>query len=62
MSVIDKVFAAVTPPPSEEARLNAREKARAAAGHDDWLAMVLDHHEQVEEAFGPYRIATTIHR
>ena len=58
MSVIDKVLAAVTPPPSEEARLNARAKARAAAGHNDWLAIVLDHHEQVEEAFDALSDAT----
>jgi Hemerythrin HHE cation binding domain len=51
MSIIDKVVAAVTPPESEEARLKARAKARASAGKGDWLAMVLDHHEQVESAF-----------
>src|ERR1700749_2629367 len=41
LSIVDKVIAAVTPPESEEARMKAREKARAAAGPGDWLAMVL---------------------
>jgi len=51
MSIIDKVVAAVTPPETDESRLKARNEARASAGRGDWLAMVLDHHEQVETAF-----------
>jgi hypothetical protein len=51
MSIIDKVVAAVTPPESDETRSKARNKARSSAGRGDWLAMVLDHHEQVEAAF-----------
>jgi hypothetical protein len=51
MSIIDKVVAAVTPPESDEARREARAKARAAATKGDWLSLVLDHHEQVEAAF-----------
>jgi hemerythrin superfamily protein len=58
MSIIDKVVAAVTPPESEEARANARAKARAMAGEGDWLAMVLDHHEQVEAAFAAVKATT----
>jgi hemerythrin superfamily protein len=57
MSIVDKVIAAVTPPESEEARMKAREKARAAAGPGDWLAMVLDHHRQIESAFAQVRQA-----
>jgi hemerythrin superfamily protein len=57
MSIIDKVVAAVTPPESREARATARARARAAAGEDDWLAMVLNHHEQVEAAFAAVRAA-----
>jgi hypothetical protein len=53
MSIIDKVVAAVTPPESEDTRLKARAKARASAGKDDWLGMVLDHHEQIEAALPP---------
>jgi hypothetical protein len=41
MSLIDKVVAAVTPPESEGKRREARAKARAAAGQNDWLAQGL---------------------
>ena len=51
MSILDKVVAAVTPLESEKARRDARVKARAAAGADDWLGQILDHHEQIEAAF-----------
>lgn len=51
MSIIDKVVAAVTPPESDEARADARAKARAAAESGDWLSAVLDHHMQIEAAF-----------
>jgi hypothetical protein len=57
MSIIDKVVAAVAPPESEEARQKARAKARASAAKGDWLAMVLDHHEQVEGAFAAVKSA-----
>jgi hemerythrin superfamily protein len=58
MSIIDKVVAAVTPPESEESRLKARAKARASAGKDDWLSMVLNHHEQIESAFAAVKAAS----
>lgn len=55
MSLIDKVVAAVTPLESEEKRREARAKARAASGQNDWLAQVLGHHEQIEALFGALR-------
>jgi hemerythrin superfamily protein len=55
MSLIDKVVAAVTPPESEDKRCEARAKARAAAGQNDWLAQVLQHHERIEALFGAVR-------
>ena len=58
MSILDKVVAAITPPESEEARLKARAKARASAGKDDWLSMVLSHHEQIEMAFAAVKAAS----
>jgi hemerythrin superfamily protein len=58
MSIVDKVIAAVTPPESEEARMKARAKARTAAGSGDWLAMVLDHHAQIEAGFAQVKQAT----
>ena len=57
MSIMDKVVATVTPPESEETRSKARAKARASAGKGDWLAMVLNHHEQVEAAFASVKAA-----
>jgi len=57
MSIVDKVVAAVTPPESEQARVEARTKARAAAGGNDWLSLVLDHHERIEAAFAAVKSA-----
>jgi hemerythrin superfamily protein len=58
MSILDKVVAAVTPLESDTERREARQKARSAARQGDWLAMVLQHHEQVESAFEAVRAAT----
>lgn len=57
MSILDKVVAAVTPPESDEQRRQARERARAAAGSNDWLSQVLQHHVQIETAFDAVRRA-----
>jgi hypothetical protein len=57
MSIIDKVVAAVTPPETEERRQEARAKARAAAGDNDWLAVILQHHVQIEAAFAAVKAA-----
>jgi hypothetical protein len=51
MSLVDKVIAAVTPPETQDQRREARAKARAAAGNDDWLAMILEQHVEIEGAF-----------
>ncbi len=58
MSIIDKVIAAVTPTEDSEKNREARAKAEAVAG-TGWLAMVLDHHKQIEQAFEAVRHATT---
>lgn len=58
MSILDKLVAAVTPPESDEARREARAKARAAARDGDWLATILQHHEQIEAAFVAVRECT----
>jgi hemerythrin superfamily protein len=60
MSLIDKVVAAVTPPESEKKRREARAKARAAAGQNDWLAQILRHHEQIEALFYALRAAQDV--
>jgi hypothetical protein len=57
MSLLDKVIAAVTPPESDEARAEARSKARAAAGSGTWFSMILEQHVQVENAFAAVKAA-----
>ena len=60
MYLIDKMVAAVTPPESEEKRQEARAKARAASGQNDWLAQILRHHEQIGAAFTAVRAAQDV--
>ena len=57
MSFLDKVIAAVTPPESEETRLEARARARAEATAGGWFALVIDHHERIEQAFAAVKSA-----
>ena len=57
MSIIDKITAAVTPIPHEEKRAEATAKARDVAQRGDWLSLVLDHHDQIREAFSAGRLA-----
>ncbi len=58
MGVLDKVVAAVTPEPSEAERAEVRANARTLAKDRGWLAMALDHHEQIEAAFAAVKMAT----
>ena len=51
MSFFDKIVAAVTPPESAEDRAEARRIARREAVAGDWLEQILNHHEQIEQAF-----------
>jgi hypothetical protein len=51
MSIIDKALGAITPPESDEKREEATRKAREAAGDGDWLALALEHHDLIREAF-----------
>jgi hypothetical protein len=57
MSIIDKALGALTPPESDEARAEATRKARAATQGTDWLAMALDHHDQIRAGFDACRAA-----
>jgi hypothetical protein len=59
MSLLDKAIAAVTPPVSDEKRTEAHAKARAAADPGDWLSQVLDHHEEIDQAFAETKAAST---
>ncbi|MBA4091004.1 MAG: hypothetical protein C0494_10465 [Sphingobium sp.] len=58
MSIIDRFIAAVTPPESEEARLEARTKATKAAMPGDWLDQILQHHMDLEDAFADVKAAS----
>lgn len=60
MSVLDKVIAAIVPEPSPEKRQEVRQKARSLAGNSGWLALVLDHHEQIDQAFEAVRLASGV--
>lgn len=51
MSFLDKLAAKIMPPESAEDRDNARRVAQSLAGNGDWLALVLDHHRQIEQHF-----------
>ncbi|MBC2651871.1 hemerythrin domain-containing protein [Novosphingobium flavum] len=51
MSFLDKLASAIMPPETAEDRDNARRLAQAAAGNGDWLALVIDHHRQIEQHF-----------
>lgn len=55
----DRVAAAPALESGDE-RAAARAKARAAAGSSGWLKLILDHHEQVEEAFQRVLNARTV--
>ena len=59
MSILDRVIAAVVPEPSPEKRQEVRQQARSLAGNSGWLAQVLDHHEQIDEAFESVRLAAS---
>lgn len=59
MSIIDKAVAAMSSPESEQDRLEATSKARAAAEPGDWLSVALDHHDMIREAFATAASAQT---
>lgn len=51
MSLLDRFAARFMPPESAEDRANARTVARSLAGDGDWLAIVLEQHQQIEGQF-----------
>ncbi len=59
MGILDKVVATLTPEADDDERTKARAEARALAGGDTWLAMVLDHHELIEGCFAAVKGAET---
>jgi hemerythrin superfamily protein len=59
MSAIDTILNAVAPKENENARREARSKAKAVARAGDWLSIILRHHEQIEAAFAAVKFART---
>lgn len=57
MSFLDKITARLMPPESAQDRANARKVAQSVAGDGDWLAIVLEHHRQIEAAFTQAMVA-----
>jgi hypothetical protein len=57
MSFIHKLVAAVTPPESQDDRVEARNKASVAATAGDWLSHILDHYRGIEAAFAAVKAA-----
>lgn len=51
MSILDRLIAAVNLPESENALGEARAMARNAATPGGWLALILEHHIGIEQAF-----------
>lgn len=56
-SLFDKIAASIAPEPSDRDRAEARQKARDKATPGDWLSLVLQHHLEIEEAFGNAKTA-----
>ncbi|BBC72070.1 hypothetical protein AEB_P1202 [Altererythrobacter sp. B11] len=48
MSFLDRLAAAITPAASDETRAEARRKAEQLAQSEEWLALILRHHKQIE--------------
>jgi|TARA_R100000501_G_scaffold17610_2_gene33068 predicted Holliday junction resolvase-like endonuclease len=49
MSFLDKIAAKVAPAASDEARAEARRKAESLSASEEWLALILQQHRQIEE-------------
>ena len=57
MSILDRIIAAVTPPESQEDRIEARQKAQTYVARAPWLGAVLDHHREIDAAFAAVHAA-----
>lgn len=60
MSISDQIAVAITARERDRAHKEAHSKALQAATPGTWLAMVLEHHGQIGEAFAEVRAATTL--
>lgn len=59
MSILDKLVAAVTQPETDEARVEARQRAATYIDRAPWLADVLVHHRHIDSAFAAVHTAGT---
>lgn len=48
MSFLDRIAAAVTPAASDEKRAEARREAERLSSSEDWLAIILQQHKEIE--------------
>ncbi|ARU17983.1 hemerythrin domain-containing protein [Croceicoccus marinus] len=48
MSFLDKLAAAIAPAASKEDRAEARRKAEALAGREEWIGLIVQQHKQIE--------------
>ena len=48
MSFLDKLAAAITPAASKEDRAEARRKAEALGGREEWIGLIVQQHKQIE--------------
>jgi hypothetical protein len=60
MSISDQIVVAVAPRERDRAHKDARAKALQLATPGTWLAMVLEHHGQIEEAFAEVKAAASL--
>jgi hemerythrin superfamily protein len=60
MSISDHISVAITARERDRTHKSARAGALQAATPGTWLAMVLEHHGQIEEAFAEVKAATTL--
>lgn len=57
MNFFDRLANAITPEATAEDRTRARSEALAMVNDDDWLARVIDQHEQIEALFAEALVA-----
>jgi hypothetical protein len=60
MSISDQIVVSVTPRERDRAHKEARAQALELATPGTWLAMVLEHHGQIEEAFAEVKSAASL--
>lgn len=58
MSLLDKFVSVVMPAASEQDRAEARKKVETHLPGNEWLALALDHHRQIESLFNQAKTAS----